>query len=251
MHPQIFGLIKSYGLLLSISFMVGIWLCILRGRARGLDAEIIMDFCFSVFFSSLIGVRLFFVLTHLSSFDPWYRIFFIWEGGLTLYGGILMAIVTVMWYSRRRGIRFLMMADIMSPSVILGIGFTRIGCFFNGCCYGHPTDLPFGIAFPLTCSAGGATGGATLHPTQLYSSSLGFLIFGVLLLWERFDHREGNTFARFLLLYGAARYVVDIFRYYEPDTINVAGMTISQMISVALILSGIALLWFVGRRNVN
>jgi phosphatidylglycerol---prolipoprotein diacylglyceryl transferase len=250
-HPQIFGLIKSYGLLLSISFMVGIWLCIIRGRTRGFAAETIIDFSFTVFVSALVGVRLFFVLTHWSTFDPWYEIFFIWQGGLTLYGGIIMATLTVWYFCRRRGIAFLSMADIMAPSVILGIGITRLGCFLNGCCFGRPTDLPFGIAFPLTCSAGRMTGGAHLHPTQLYSSFLGFFIFALLLFWERFDKRRGGTFARFLMFYGLARFTVDVFRWYETGTVSMAGLTISQMISIALILTGGALMMSIRRGNAD
>ena len=79
MHPVIFGFIKSYGLLLALSFLVGIWLSVRRGRRRGLSPDLVLDLCFAVLISSLIGVRLYFVLTHPGHFHPWYRALYIWD----------------------------------------------------------------------------------------------------------------------------------------------------------------------------
>ncbi len=91
MHPELFGFVKSFGLLLALSFALGMVLSVRRARPYGIPAETVLDLIFGVLVSSLIGVRLFYVLTHLGSFDPWYRAFFIWDGGLTLYGGIVLA----------------------------------------------------------------------------------------------------------------------------------------------------------------
>ena len=249
MHPRIFGVIKSYGLMLSLSFVLGIWLCTVRGRKRGIDRETVLDFSFMVMISSLIGVRLFYVLTHLDSFTPWYSMFYVWQGGLTLYGGIVLATLTVLYFCRRRGVPFLVMADIMAPAVVLGIGITRIGCFLNGCCFGKPTDSVLGVVFPETCAACLTTGGVPIHPTQLYSSALGFLVFITLLVWERFDRTVGATFARFLMFYGASRFLVDIFRYYEPGAVTSLGLTLSQLISLGLVACGLGLLIGLRRRR--
>lgn len=242
MHPQIFGLVKSYGLALSLSFLLGILLCLRRGRRRGLDEGLVMDLCFGVLVSSLVGVRLFYVLTHAGDFHPWYRAFYIWEGGLTLYGGILLAVATVWWLSRRRGVPFLKVADVMAPAVALGIGLTRIGCFLNGCCFGRPTSLPWGVSFPAGSLPAQVFGGAHLHPSQLYSSFDGFLVFVLLLLLERRPAPAGSTFARFLLLAGAARFLEDYTRYYERSAVLLGGVTTSQLISLLFIAAGLALL---------
>ena len=122
MYPEVFGVIKSYGLMLAISFALGLWLSVRRGRVHGIAADDIIDLVFGVLVSSLIGVRLFFVMTHCGDFDPWYRAFFIWDGGLTLYGGIVLSTLTVLVMARRRGIPFMVMADTFSLGVILGIG---------------------------------------------------------------------------------------------------------------------------------
>lgn len=239
MHPQLFGVVKSYGLMLAISFALGMWLSVRRARPRGIAAETVMDLVFGVLVSSIIGVRALYVATHASEFDPWYRALFIWDGGLTLYGGILAATATVWWMCRRRGIAFLDMADIFAPGVMLGIGLTRIGCFLAGCCFGNPTTCALAVHFPAEAPASLVFGGRAVHPTQLYASAAGFAIFGLLLLAERRPCGRGATFGRFLALYGIARLVEDMFRYYEPGQV-VAGLSSNQWVSAVLVVAGAA-----------
>ena len=239
MHPEIFGVIKSYGLMLAISFALGLWLSIRRARRYGIRSEKIIDLVFAVFVSSLVGVRLAFVVTHLDEFSSWVHWFFIWDGGLTLYGGILLAIATVWFMTRRAGIPYLVIADIFSPGVALGIGITRIGCFLAGCCYGHPTSCSLGVVFPSHAEATLRYGAVPVHPSQLYASLGGFAVFGLLLLWERLVSCRGCTFGRFLLLYGLSRFLVDFTRYYEPDQVLAFGWSNNQWLSLVLILVGV------------
>lgn len=251
MHPEIFGVIKSYGLLLALSFGAGLWLSIRRGRPRGLASETVMDLVFGVLVWSIIGVRLFYVLTHAADFRPWYRAFYIWDGGLTLYGGILLATAAVWVMTRRRRIPFLTIADVFAPGVALGIGLTRIGCFLAGCCHGHPTSCGLGVTFPAEAPASRVFGPLPVHPSQLYASAAGFAIFGLLLLLERRFRFRGAVFGLFLVLYGAARFAEDFTRYYAPDQIWVLGWTNNQWISAALVLAGAAVLAVQGRRGVG
>lgn len=238
MHPELFGVIKSYGLMLAISFALGMWLSVRRARPYGIAPETVLDLIFGVLVSSIIGVRAFYVFTHLGEFDPWYRALFIWDGGLTLYGGILLAMLTVWWMCRRRDIVFLDVADIFAPGVMLGIGLTRIGCFLAGCCFGKPSTCALAVHFPPEAPASLTFGGRAVHPTQLYASAAGFLVFGLLLLAERRPSDRGATFGRFLFLYGVARLVEDVFRYYEADQV-LLGLSNNQWLSVALIIAGV------------
>jgi phosphatidylglycerol:prolipoprotein diacylglycerol transferase len=242
MYPELFGVIKSYGLMLAISFAVGMWLSVRRGKPEGIPSETILDLVFGVLVSSIVGVRLFFVMTHAGSFDPWYRAFFIWDGGLTLYGGIILATATVWWMTRRRGIPFMVIADNFSPGVLLGIGLTRLGCFMAGCCYGLPTDHACGVSFPAGSDPWLQFGGLTVHPTQLYASALGFLGTGLLIFLERWPAPRGATFGRFLVFYGVARFIEDMFRWYESEQILMWGWSNNQWISVALVLGGLFVL---------
>jgi len=249
MYPEIFGFVKSYGMMLALSFGIGLWLSIRRGRVQGVASEDIMDLVFGILVSSIVGVRLMFVLTHLGDFHPWYRAFFIWDGGLTLYGGIIAATATVYVLARRRGIPFMVMADIFSPGVILGVGLTRIGCFMAGCCFGHPTGLGCGVTFPADAPASLQFGHVAVHPSQLYGSGGGFLIFMLLLILERVWNYRGATFGRFLVFYGVSRFSVDFSRYYEPEQVMALGWSNNQWISVGLMVAGLLVL--VGSARLN
>jgi phosphatidylglycerol:prolipoprotein diacylglycerol transferase len=248
MHPVLFGPVKSYGFLLALSFLLGMALSLRRGRRHGVDPAVIYDLVFMVLVTSLVGVRLAYVLTHLGDFHSLLQVFAIWDGGLTLYGGILLSSFAVWWFCRRRRLPFLKVADILAPGVILGIGITRLGCFMAGCCYGMPCDLPWAVHFPPGSDPVRAMGPLGLHPSQLYGSAAGFLIFGLLLLWERWPAAAGATFARFLALYGVARFLEDFTRHYEADQRLLLGWTNNQWLSLALVAGGLALLVW-GRRR--
>lgn len=250
MHPVIFGPLKSYGLMLALSFVLGIWVAVRRGRSQGIARETIYDLSFVILVSSLVGVRLAYVATHWSEFSgQWLRIVMINEGGLTLYGGILGALLAGWFFCRRKGLDFSRMADIMLPSVALGIGITRIGCFLAGCCHGHACDLPWGVHFPEGAPATLQFGDVDVHPSQLYASAGGFLVFGLLLLWERWSWRPGETTGRFLLLYGAVRFLVDFTRYYEPTQRMLLDWSNNQWLSLALVLAGVAIVLLARRHR--
>lgn len=249
MHPVIIGPLKTYGLLLAISFALGIWVAARRGRRADVKVEHIYDLSFVILISSLVGVRLAYVLTHLSEFSgAWHRVFLINEGGLTLYGGIVGALLAGWIFCRRRGLGFLSIADIMLPSVALGIGITRIGCFMAGCCYGKPCDLPWAVQFPDGAPAVLRFGHVTVHPSQLYASAGGFFIFGLLLLWERRSNRPGETLGRFLILYGIQRYLVDFSRYYEQTQRLWFDWSNNQWLSLSLMALGLWMLVTIARR---
>jgi phosphatidylglycerol:prolipoprotein diacylglycerol transferase len=208
MYPEIFGVVKSYGLMMAISFALGFWLSVRRGRKHNLSSEVILDLVFGVF----------------------------------VYGGIGLATLTVWVMTRRRNIPFLVIADIFSPGVILGIGITRIGCFLAGCCFGSPTDCACGITFPADAPASLHFGHVPVLPSQLFASAGGFIVFALLLLLERVSDYRGATFGRFLLLYGLSRFAVDFSRYYEPEQIMMLGWTNNQWISVGMMATGLVVM---------
>jgi len=140
------------------------------------------------------------------------------------------------------------LADILSPSVALGVGLTRIGCFMAGCCYGRPSDLWSAVQFPDGSPAVDQFFGVAVHPSQLYSSLGGFLICGVLLLTERFWNYQGATFGRFLVLYGLSRFSVDFTRYYEPEQLMALGWSNNQWISIFLVVGGLVVMIWGARR---
>jgi phosphatidylglycerol:prolipoprotein diacylglycerol transferase len=246
MHPILIDLgrlkIYSYGFMLALSFLVGILLAAKRAERRGVDPDAIYDLSIILVIAAVIGSRGLYILTHLDNYKSILDIVALWQGGATYYGGLILAVLGAVVYLRRKGVPFLKAADICSPSIAAGIFLTRIGCFLSGCCFGRETHCAVGLVFPPDSPAGHFFPGLAVHPTQLYSSLYGLVIFICLLLVERKQKYDGFLFAIFCLLYGSARFIVDIFRYYESSATVMDLMTYNQLLSLLLIAYGAYLL---------
>jgi phosphatidylglycerol:prolipoprotein diacylglycerol transferase len=245
MYPILFKLgpfeLHAYGALLALSFFLGIVLASRRAPARGVSPDFIVDVSFAIVLASVVGSRLMYVLFHREELHGFIDVIAVWKGGMTMYGGVLAAMGISWLYARRRKISFLTLADIMSPSLALGLMVTRVGCFLNGCCYGKPTDSFLGIQFPFQ-NAVGSGFNSPLHPTQLYSSFAGLLTLGLLLWIDRRPRARGQLFAFYLMLASTGRFVLDLFRYYEANAYVLGSLTLSQVISIGLFLVGVLLL---------
>lgn len=233
--------IHSFGALLALSFAIGIYLSERRARKRGIGEQVFSNLYILILIASVLGCRLAYVAFHQEEFRSVWDVFAIWNGGATLYGGLLLAIAVSIPYLRKKKVPILVAGDILIPSVALGIGITRIGCFLSGCCFGKPTGLPWGVRFPSSCPAGVYAQGAHLHPAQVYSSIDGFILFGLLLWLEKYAKFDGFTFALFLIGYGVARFLEDFTRYYELSMTPIAGLSLNQIVSLGLIAAGVIL----------
>lgn len=243
MHRTLFDLgflqIHSYGFFLALSFALGIWLAGRRAEERGIPAERITDVSLIIIVATVIGARGLYVITHLSQFEGRYLdIFRTWEGGLTMYGGAVPAAILGMWFLRRWGIDAWKAADAIAPSMALGLGFTRIGCFLSGCCFGAPTELPWGVVFPEGSHAGSIFPETPLHPAQLYASVIGFGLCGFLLWLDRKPTPGGTLFLFFLVLYSVARFGLDFVRTYDATAFPIAAipLTLNQWVSIGVVL---------------
>lgn len=118
-------------------------------------------------------------------------IFKVWDGGLAFQGGLLLAVITALVYIRRHGLPVLSTLDSLALALPLGQSIGRLGCFIAGCCYGRPTNLPWGVTFthPESLSILGK-----VHPTQLYESLLvlGALCVNIAVLAGRKDTSGGR-----------------------------------------------------------
>jgi phosphatidylglycerol:prolipoprotein diacylglycerol transferase len=234
--------IHSFGVMLALSFVLGILLAERRARRREVGEAVMSTLYVVILLAGVLGCRLAYVAFHPEELDSAVDLIAVWRGGATLYGGFLLAVLASWLYLARRGVPLLVAGDVIAPSIALGIGLTRIGCFLSGCCFGEPTGLPWGVHFPSSCPAGSYAQGAALHPTQLYASLDGWILF-VLLLWlDRRPRFDGFTFSLFLVGYGIARFVEDFFRFYELSMTTVWGLSLNQLVSLGLVATG-ALLW--------
>ena len=237
MHPVLVNIggvkIYAYGVFVALGFLAAIGVAGHEISRKGLDRERFYDMAFWVVLSAIAGARLFHVLVY---WDFYARtpaeILKLWNGGLVYYGGLLAAIAASLLFLRHHRIPFLPVADAAALGIPLGIAFGRIGCTFAGCCYGKPTTVPWGIVF--TDPASLAPLHVPLHPTQSYESLAALAIFGVLYVTRDRFRTPGMRFWTMLILYGAARSFIELFR--DDPRGFVGPFSESQVVSALLVL---------------
>jgi len=239
------------------ALIIGVWISIKRAKKAGIAPDTVMDLTVWLLISGLVGARLTYVLFHLDEFSghwldtisPIQSDGTIGIAGLVVLGSILGAFPAAVIFLRRRKIPFWKMIDILAPGLVIGMGIGRIGCFLNGCCFGLPTDLPWGVVFPSTCFAGHVSGGQPIHPTQIYDMLGDFLIAGILIRRTPKMKFDGELFMLFMVIYGVFRFFIETIRYYGEDALVLFHMgsvafTFSMLISLAMAVTG---LWFIIR----
>ena len=254
MFPRLFELgaitVYTYGVLLAAAYLFGLQLARVRARARGLDANRILDLGIYIIISALIGAKLLLLVTDFRTFSANPReLLTLARSGGVFYGGLIVAVGVALWYIDRVGLPLWTTCDAFAPGIALGHVVGRMGCFFAGCCYGRPTTVPWAITFtdPFAAANVGTPLNIPLHPTQLYEAGAEALILGVLLLTERQDRPfPGRTFWFYMLLYAVSRFIIEFFRGDERG--NVGIFSTSQFISLLLVPLAIGMLAYLGRK---
>ncbi len=238
MHPIIAKIgplaVYSYGLMLAAAFLLTTFLAKKEAQMQGFNGQLIVDLGLYLVISGVIGARILYVLINFKDYlkNP-LEIIMLSHGGLIFYGGLILATITGIWFVRKNHLPILKIADIFVPYLALGQAIGRLGCFLNGCCYGKPTDLPWGVVFP------GHIG--RLHPTQIYESIILFFIFLILKFLGRKTRRPGQIFMWYFLLYSLARFLVEFYRGDNPHIF--INFTLAQIISIVIfIISSIMLI---------
>ena len=231
-------------------FIVALLVAIWDRKRHGINTQQVMDLGFIAVFSAFIGARLVYVLIHLSYYkDHPLDVLKVWQGGLVFFGGFLASLLALSLYLLRHHLSLWKTGDFLAPSVAIGQAIGRIGCFMAGCCFGHPTSLGCGVTFPAVAPASLQFGHVAVHPSQLYGSGGGFLIFLLLLILERVWNYRGATFGRLLVFYGVSRFSVDFSRYYEPEQMMALDWSNNQWISMGMIVAGLVVLMGSSRYN--
>jgi phosphatidylglycerol:prolipoprotein diacylglycerol transferase len=253
MYPRLFELgpitLYTYGVLLAAAYLVGLKLAMVRAKARGLDANRVLDLGIYIIISALVGAKLLLLVTDFRTFkaDP-HELLTLARSGGVFYGGLILAVVVALWYIRRVGLPLWTTCDVFAPGIALGHVVGRFGCFFAGCCYGKPTTKPWGITFtdPFAQSNVGTPLGVPLHPTQLYEAGAELLILIILLVTERKGRPfPGRTFWLYMLLYAVSRFIIEFFRGDERGTVFM--FSTSQFISLLLAPLAIVMLVYLSR----
>lgn len=224
--------LRSYGLALAISVVLGVWISMKRAPRFGIKKENILDFAVIIMIAAILGSRLWYVAYHVEEFKGnWFNTINPFQNGtvgiagLSMVGGVVLAIVAALGYAKIKKLNFIKLGDTIAPVFLLGAGIVRVaGCFLNGCCFGRPTDSPIGVVFPPEGVAGSYFPGVPLLPAQLFASALGFIGFALVLWLERKPKFSGFTFWLVFFYYAIDRFIVDQFRYYEaPQVLATLG----------------------------
>lgn len=251
-HPQIdpvaiqigsFG-VHWYGLMYLLAFAQFVILgrlCIKRPYyvALGWTTKDLEDLLFAGVLGVVLGGRIGYSLFYMPEFylaNP-LSILKVWEGGMSFHGGLLGVILAMVWFARRKKTSFWTVSDLVAPLVPFGLAFGRLGNFINGELWGRPTDLPWGMVFPLVDAI-------PRHPSQIYQLLFEGLLLGLVLwIYARKPRRLGQVSGLFLLGYGICRFLVEFAR--EPDAflgLLGLGLSMGQWLSIPMILFGIYLL---------
>ena len=257
MHPDVFtwGLIhvRSYGLMLAVAFLVGTWIALKEARRLGLDEDRVITVILATLVFSVLGARAMYVLEHIDEFrHEWGSVLALWQGGLTLYGGMVGGTVAGLWTAKRVGLAPWSVADATAPSVALGNLFGRVGCFLNGCCYGRPTKLPWGVTYPRDSFPYAEFGPVPIHPAQLYFAAAGLGMFAILWSLRRRLTVPGHLFWTFIAMFALVRIPLDFTRAYDPGSVvghlGSLDVTESQLTSLALAMFGVLMILRLKRR---
>lgn len=244
MHPTLFHLgplpIRSYGVMVLIGFLLGLWYATSRARQlhehhpddKGIpSSENVFDYAIAALVLAIIGARVLYVLLDYSEFrgHP-IDMLKTWTGGMSIYGSIVVGIAWTWIYCKRKGFRFGVLGDMLAPSFALGYAFGRIGCFLNGCCYGHACSMPWGVRF--VSEGPWPTLTPPSHPTQLYATAFNLAWFALLHAWSKRRHPEGALFVGYLAMYSIYRYIDEEFRKGATASIMAFGLTHAQAFSL-------------------
>lgn len=206
--------VYSYGTVLALAFILSLFLMVKRAYKIEIPKQTVYDLGIWMIVGGLLGARIAYVLFHMDEF--WHRpleIFMIHRGGLVFYGSFVGGVIFLWFFLKRRKLSFLKFADFIIPIIALAHGIGRVGCFLNGCCYGKPTECPWGVDFPAGSSPAQHYGlSHSIHPTQLYEALLLVTLFFVLLWIDKRKKFEGQTFFSYLLIYPLMRFFLEFFR---------------------------------------
>jgi phosphatidylglycerol:prolipoprotein diacylglycerol transferase len=255
MHPILFEIgnwpVYSYGVLLALAYLAGLQLAVVRGRRAGLDGARVMDLGIYLIIAALVGAKLMLIVVDFNYFreQPRELLSLVRAAGV-FYGGLLAAFGIAVVLIRRYRLPLWQTTDAFAPGIALGHVVGRLGCLLAGCCYGRPTDLPWGITFtdPAAAANVGTPLGMPLHPTQVYEAGAELLILLFLLATERRGRPfPGRTFWSYMLLYAISRFIIEFFRGDDRGTL--LGMSTSQAVSLVLAPVALVMLLRLRRRS--
>lgn len=244
--------IRWYGLMYVISFIMAYFLIQKQAKYQKLKitADDVSDLLFYLILGVLLGGRIGYILFYnLQQYlqNP-REILAIWHGGMSFHGGLAGVALGTAYFVRKKKLDFWHLADVVAPVAPFGLLLGRLGNFINGELWGRPTDVAWGMVFPMDPYQ------LKRHPSQLYESFFEGLVIG-LICWQvaKIQKRpRGLMMGLFITLYGMARFVIEYFREPDAQLGLLLGGTLSmgQILCLAMVVIGLGLIAYVVKRGV-
>lgn len=227
---EIFGMsIRWYGILIGSGMLLGALIAMREAKRLGLKEDTLLDILIIALPCAIIGARFYYVIFELDNYDTIFEMINIRSGGLAIHGGILAAVGSFAIYAKVKKLDFWKWLDITAPSIALGQAIGRWGNYINGEAHGGETSLPWAIT----------VAGKQVHPTFLYESIGDLAIFFILYSMRKKKKFDGQLIALYMIFYSAIRFLIEGLR---TDSLYWGQFRVAQLISIALILLGIAIL---------
>ncbi len=239
--------VRWYGLIIVTGMILAFLYCTFRSKQEGIVFDDLLDIAIFTIIFSVVGARLYYVLTSLDQYDSFLEVFAVWNGGLAIYGGIIAGAITIFTVCRVKKYKMqktLGFMDSVAPALMIGQLIGRWGNFCNGEAFGSviPKDNP--LYFVRMALSSGNTGYKVMevHPTFLYESLwnlVGFIIINALYKKKKFN---GQIVLMYLSWYGFGRMFIEGLR---TDSLYVGVFRISQVVGfLCFVIGGIALIYF-------
>jgi phosphatidylglycerol:prolipoprotein diacylglycerol transferase len=230
--------LPTYGVLLAIGFLAGLYVAHWQAKRSGLDAARIADMAVYVLIAGLIGAKLMLVAVDYRYFVSNPReLFSLFQSGGVFYGGLLAGLVVAIYFARKYRLPVWATADVLAPGVAIGQSIGRLGCFAAGCCWGKTANVPWAVTFTDVNAARtvGTPLDTPLHPSQLYESLATLLIFTVLVWLAPRKKFQGQVVLAYVTLYSIARFFLE---YYRGDAGRgyIGPLSTSQAVAVVLVV---------------
>lgn len=249
MYPKLIEIgsfyLPTYGVLVALGFLAGLAATVKLAKRAGLNSELITNLAVYVALSGMLGAKLFMIGFDWQDYaaNPG-RIFSFetLQAAGVFQGGLILALITAVFYMRAQGLPVLCTSDIFAPGVALGHAIGRLGCFAAGCCWGVECDLPWAVTFhdPVAHALTNVPLEVGLHPTQLYESGAEAVLFWFLFSLAKKAHSPGRVIGLYLVLSSAMRFGIEYLRVHQQPL--TAGLSLTQWISLGLGIAGVALL---------
>jgi len=247
LFPKIFSIgtffLPTYGLLVALGFLTGLWVTVKIARKNGIDGEKVTNLAVYVALAGLLGAKLLMIV-----FDwPDIQIFSMstLQAAGVFQGGLILALITAFCYIRHNKLPVLSTADAFAPGVAIGHAIGRLGCFAAGCCWGKECHLPWAVTFrnPEAYGLTGVPLNVPLHPAQLYESISEALLFAFLYWRTGKSHAPGQIIGLYLVISSIIRFLIEFERFHEQALPFGLPLSITQWIAIGLAITGAVLLF--------